>query len=292
MTPRSLVILTHALQGLAQGYFAAALAEQWRAGGRRVEVHQGLARPPAADAALLHVDLTRLPRAYLELAARYPLVLNARPLDIAKRSISRNLVSRDEAYDGPVMVKSDANAFGNPERRLALAGAGAVGRWREALLDRLPGALSGRLPAGRYPFYARKSQVPGWVWRQPALVVERFLPEPQDGGLMVNQAYCFGRRWVLYRFVAPGPVVKIEQATRIWPLADSVPPEIEARRAALGLDFGKIDYVRHQGRIEVLDVARTPWLGAAPWNERQRQAVAQLAAGLDDYPLAPSTTLG
>jgi len=282
----SLVILTHARQGLNEGYFAAALARHWMAAGRRVVVHRGPAPPPPADALLLHLDLTRLPAEYLAQAERYPLVLNRRPTDISKRAISRNLVTRDDAYDGPVMVKTDDNAFGLPERRLALAEAGLLRRGLAALAARLPGALTGRLPVGRYPCFARKARVPGWVWRQPGLVVERFLPQPEGGELLVNQAYCFGRRWVLYRFRAPGPVVKIEQASRIWPLADAVPPEIEARRRELGLDFGKIDYVVHQGRVEVLDVARTPWLGLPPWNERQREAVSRLAAGLDDYRLA------
>jgi len=286
MAISSLVILAHARQGLDQGYFIAAMAGLWQAAGRRVVLHQGLAPPPPADALLLHIDLTRLPAEYLALSERYPLVLNRRPDDIAKRRISGNLVTEDDDYEGPVMVKTDDNAFGLPERRLALAEAGSLRRGLAALAARLPGAWTGRLPAGRYPCYARKALVPRWVWRQPGLVVERFLPQPEGGGLMVNQAYCFGLRWVLYRFRAPGPVVKIEQASRIWPLADAVPPEIEARRRELGLDFGKIDYVVHQGRVEVLDVARTPWLGPPPWNDRQRQAVTRLAAGLDDYPLA------
>lgn len=271
---RSLTILTHAQQGLPSGCFLAAMAERWHAAGCQVRLHQGLAAPPPAEAAFLHVDLTRVPADYLALAGRYPRTFNLRPADISKRRISRNLVARDDSYAGPVMVKTDANAFGRPERALALAG---------SPLRRRLAAVAGRLRPPHYRFYDRKAAVPAWTWRDPALVVERFLPEREGADFVVNQAYCFGRRWVRYRFCAPGPVVKIEQATRIWPLADDVPAQIEERRCDLGLDFGKFDYVVHDDGVAIFDVARTPWLGPPPWNERQQSAVARLAAGLADY---------
>lgn len=272
---RSLTVLTHAHQGLSPGYFLAALVERWQREGLRVFQHQGLQPPPPADACFLHVDLTRVPSEYLALAAGFPLAFNLRPIDIGKRQISRQLVARDDDYAGPVMVKTDANAFGQRERTLALKAAQPARRLAAAVLHRL------RPP--RYRFYPRKAAVPARVWSDPALVVERFLPEREGDDLVINQAYCFGRRWVRYRFCGRGPVVKIERATRIWPLEDSVPPEVEQRRRALGLDFGKFDYVNHAGGIAILDVARTPWLGPPPWNARQQAAVAGMAAGLRDY---------
>ncbi len=286
MRCRSLVILTHALQGQGEGYFALALADIWRAEGRSVQVHQGLAkRPAAAHALLVHVDLTRTPPDYLAAATGYALPLNYRAADIAKRRVSRYLVSREDGYDGAVMVKTDRNASGLPERRLADRHGGALGRWARRLGDRLPPAWSGRFPALQYPVYPRKAQVPAWVWRQPGLVVERFLPERDGDDFVVHSAFFLGRHWIVSPTVAPAPVVKYDIVTRLLPLHEEPPASVVQAAADLGLDFGKIDYVIHGGEACVLDVNRTPYLGAYSENERTRQINACMAAGLDDFVL-------
>lgn len=280
--PPSLVILTHALQGPARGYFVEHLAALWRQGGWRVTLHQGLSPPPPpADAILLHVDLTRMPADYLAATEGYPLRLNATTPDIGKRTVSGNLVSRADSYDGPVMVKSERNAFGAPERRLALAQARGLRRWGLALRERLPPRLGGPLQAPFYPYYARKAEVPRWVWRRPDLVVERFLPQLWDGHYTVNQAYCLGPVWVVSTFCAPQRVVKIEQAVKLRPLHDEVPEAVRERRRALGLNYGKIDYVVHEGETQLLDANLTPWLGHSVTSERTREMNRRLAAGLD-----------
>ena len=56
------------------------------------------------------------------------------------------------------------------------------------------------------------------------------------------------------------------------------PGEIVALRQRLGFDFGKFDYVLHQGRSYLLDVNRTPAFGHSPARLRRQGEV--LAAGL------------
>jgi hypothetical protein len=283
----SLVVLSHALQGPPRHYYLSYLLDLWRAEGRRVVLHQGLGEPPPAAAALLHVDLTVCPEEYRALAARYPLALNRHPASLAKRVVSRNLVARDDAYEGPVIVKTDLNAGGLPEQRLALAGRSGARRAMVAARRRLPLWLGG-LPVGtRYRIYPRKQEVPAAVWSQPALVVERLLLDrvAVDGRRLcgVRQWFCLGGRGLVLTYRGVAPCLRWDTTTLIEPLSDAVPEAIRARRRELGLDFGKLDFVVVDGEAHLLDANRTPFLGGPPWSETTDRICRTLAAGLDDY---------
>ncbi|HKY93743.1 MAG TPA: hypothetical protein VJL84_00500, partial [Kiloniellales bacterium] len=170
----SVAILTHQQQGLPpKSHLGYILRDSWTPQGRKVAVHQGLKPPPAADIGFLHIDLTRTPQDYVALAGAYERVVNRGCTDISKRRVSRNLLGPGDAYDGPVLVKTDRNHGGVPERRLALALGGRRERLREHARRLLPPSWSGRLPQDRYLLLERRSQVPDWVWRTPGLVVER-----------------------------------------------------------------------------------------------------------------------
>ena len=82
--------------------------------GTRVIVHEGTAKSPRADLALLHVDRTVVPDEYIEALGRYPVVINGATRDIGKRVISANLVGPYDDYRGPAIVKTNANASGIP----------------------------------------------------------------------------------------------------------------------------------------------------------------------------------
>ncbi len=283
----SLVVLTHALQGPPRHYYLDYVLDIWRAEGRRVLVHQGLDAAPPAAAALLHIDLTVCPEPYRALAQRYPLALNLRPASLAKRVVSRNLVTRDDAYDGPVIVKTDLNSGGLPEQRLALSGRGAPRRALAAVRRRLPLRLGG-LPVGtRYRVFPRKRDVPAAVWSQPALAVERLLLDRGARDVRqlcgVRQWFCLGERGLVLTYRGPSPCLRWNTTTLIEPLSDAVPEAIRARRRELGLDFGKLDFVVADGEAHLLDANRTPFLGGPPWSETTDRICRTLAAGLDDY---------
>lgn len=279
-----IVILTHQHQGLNPGHALGRLAfGAWQAAGHRVLVQQGLKNPPEADIAILHVDLSVVPEPYLELGRRYPRCLNVGVADIRKRRISRDLLGEDDDYDGPVLVKTDLNHRGLPERALALALGGLRARLWEAACRWLPKAWTGRLPtdADDYPLFERRSQVPRWVWRRPELVVERFFVEKHGDFYALNQWHFLGSGSLAITVLAPHPIVKFRQQVARYPFHDDVPPEIRRRREELGFDYAKFDYLVTDQGPRLLDANRTPWM-EMPAEEPRMAAMARgLAAFLD-----------
>lgn len=277
-----LFVLTHRQQGRARGYFVELLARVWQARGQPVVFHQGPQPAPPEATALLHVDLTRLPQDYLEWSRRFRACIGSAPADISKRAISQALVDRDDDYDGAVMVKTDLNALGKPERLLAAASGAPLRRLGLKLLERLPPVLGGPL-GPRYLSFDRKSAVPAWVWRRRDLVVERFLPERVGSGFAVHQWYFLGPCERVLSMVSDDPIVKIELATEAVLHSGGIPEVVRRRRAELGFDYGKIDYVLSEEGPVVLDANRTPWCGAEPWSPRALAIAQALAPGLQAW---------
>lgn len=283
MTPSTIVILTHRSQGLDPDYYLARVKRFfWEREGRRVIVHQGTRHPPAGDVAVLHVDLTVVPPDYLALARHYEHCLNGRLVDISKRRISRWLVSPQDGYTGPVVVKSDLNHGGLSERRLRIAEGGVFVRLREAARRWLPRAWHGTAGSD-YQLFQRKAEVPAWVWRRRDLVVERFFVQPYDDGYAVNQWFFLGPRGVVSTLVGPSPLVKWFPEIRRVPAHHDVPEAVWRRRAELGMDFGKLDYVLHEGEAIVLDANPTPHSGTTVIGERNVWINGVMAAGIDFF---------
>ncbi len=276
VTGRSLALDPNAT--LARAAFAF-----WSARGHRIIVHDGAGPPPAGDVAILHVDLTRVPAAYCDLVARYPVAINARVADISKRRVCPDLVSAGDAYDGPVMVKTDLNHAGIPERQTRIAAGGMRARLAEAALRHLPASWTGRLPNDEYVVFARKGQVPRWVWRTPALVVQPLYTERRGGLFAMHQWYCLGDSDCVSTFLSHQPVVKLSTAVARLPLHRDVPDALRRRRAELGVDYGKLDFIVHEGRPILLDANRTPNEGAVATSGRIAEICAAVAAGLDFY---------
>jgi hypothetical protein len=179
--------------------------------------------------------------------------LNLGITDIRKSQISQNLVRTPEACDGPVIVKSNLNYAGLPEWRAASR------RWGWFWKKRSASPFSN---PKNYPIYASAAEVPGSYWKDPALVVEKFLPEYADGFYFLRQAYFLGERHRSWRLRSSRPIV------RAAPALDDVeiptPPDLDAYRRRIGLDYGKIDFVEHDGKIIVLDVNKTIGAPAPP----------------------------
>lgn len=283
MTGKTISVLVHASQGLSPGHFFAEAARHWVARGGRLLVHRALTLPPPADLGVLHVDLTRVPQPYLDLARHYPRCLNAGAADIAKRRVSRQLVGPGDAYDGPVIVKSDCNFGGLPEHRITLAKAGWMARAWDRLVERLPTAWTGRLRSGRYFVLPSARQVPDWVWRRPELVVERFLVERRGPHYALNMWFFLGEVDCVATSLATTPQVKAVTTVQRLPLDDRVPEALRRRRRELGFDFGKFDYVLIEGEPCLLDANRTPHCGPSGFSDRGREICRRLSAGLDTY---------
>jgi len=238
----TIVIIEHSLQqGLSQHYILYGIAQRWRDAGHRIVFHYGPLAPPPGDIAILHVDLSVVPFEYRPFLANYRKVINGGLLDISKRAISQNLVAQDSDWMGSVIVKTDANAGGQPEMRLHQSA--------PHLYPMVPILES-------YPILQSLADVPDWAWSLPGIVVEKFLPEQDQKGYYMRGCTFFGSRMRNWRVRAHVPLIKGRDFLEMEMLP--APPELFAWRAQLGMEYGKLDYVRHEGQYVLLDVNRTP----------------------------------
>jgi hypothetical protein len=256
-----LAILVHENQRFTPtGCLLGELSAIWREQGLRVTVLHGPTSGIEADALVLHVNLTEVPQNYLRLLEQYPIVINGRATDISKRRISRNLLRREDDYQGPVIVKTDRNFRGIVESASARQGS-LVLRLAEALRNRLPWSLRSTLP--EYRIFESLRKVPRGVWYNPDLVVERFLPERRTEGYCVRTWLFLGNQERIALFHSKHPIIKSHNIIRREPLTD-VPQDLREMRRELGFDFGKFDFAVVEGRTVLYDANRTPTLGSTP----------------------------
>lgn len=279
-----ILILVHRDGGLDESsYFLRAMAEVWRERGHAVVEQRGPGPEADADIAFLHVDLTRVPEDHAAFVRRFPRTVNAATVDISKRAVSRSLVRRGDAYDGPVIIKTDANCGGLKEG--VLSRRSPVRRTLRSARNRLPWSLRTRMDIEDYRVCPSPRAVPALVWLNRALVVERFLPE------MRGELYCL-RTWVFLGdretssvCFARSPVVKSHTIIGREAL-DGVPDELRRMRQELGFEFGKFDYAVVDGRVVLYDANRTPTLGDFP-PEQYLPRVRHLADGLEGLLAGP-----
>jgi hypothetical protein len=265
-------------------------SEDWTEWGFDVRFVQGPNADVDADLLIPHIDLSVTPDEYLPLFDRPKMVMNRRVLDIRKSAFSRNLVSPDDDYDGPVIVKTDRNYGGLPERqtvrrlpparRMPLVARRAARALRQVVrarsLSRL--AYADALVPKDYPIYPSKDEVPSHVFANPDLIVEKFLPE-FDGRYYYTRSYTFlGSGGITIRVKSECQVVKGSNAMDL----EFVPVDesILAARHALGFEFGKFDYVMHDGQAVLIDVNRTPTYGRVISSEARRIINVTLAKGI------------
>jgi hypothetical protein len=287
--PRKIVILIHErdVKASRRPYVIWGVKEIWERQGIEVEVVRGVDRRVDADLAISHVALTIVPEEYRAYLARYPVVLNRGAWDMSKRRISANLVRPGEGYEGPVIVKTDRNYGGRREEEFFANVSWDVGRRFASLWRRLAWGRTRReaqawrtvgfLDPDTYPIYDSPREVPPAVFENPALVVERFLPE-REGDLYALRACAFlGDRHVSLRLLSPHPVVKASSKART-----EVPPHpgVFAVRERLGLDFGKIDYVVRDGEMVLFDANRNPGFGKGGAGDFRQHVAEHLAGGL------------
>ena len=250
-------------------YLIHALLASLRAMGLSVIVLRGTRLYEPARLLIPHVDATVRPAKYEAFVRRYRRVANRRLTDVSKSSFSENLIGAGSRYSGPVIVKTNRNYGGLPERRAANAPR------RSSLARRLQSRWTkffGTSPSGvawkrvewldvdSYPVFQRLQDVPRGVFGNPNLVVERFAPEIEGGFYSVRYAYVFGSREITLRLKSRRAVIKGSNAEVCEEV--ETPPEIGGWRRRLGLDCGKIDFVIAEGKPVLLDVNPTPAISA------------------------------
>lgn len=296
--PRIAVLIHENDDFQRSGYLLRRLCDEWERQGAKVFVVTLAGAPwPEADLAILHADITAVGDEYRALLAHYPRVINGRVTDISKRVVSQLILARDDEYAGPVIVKTNANFGGLRELT------------RAQFMSRRPPASWQQVTwLDDYPIFDRLSRVPGGVWQNPHLVVEKFLPELNDVNHEAkasadptnsDQEYVL-RVWVFlgnqsihYRCISRSSVIKGRNTLRRELLdVDAVPAELRARRAELGFDYGKFDYALVDGTAVLYDANRTPGTpsnqGAEqswgqPGHDASQERIRRLSEGLQDF---------
>ena len=236
-----------------RSYAVTYLSEFWRQDGNRVRYVFGVRKQTSADLLLIHVDLSVVPDEYLDFARRYPIVLNGAARDIRKSVISTNLLCPGDSHPGGVIVKSNLNDCGAPERSLRAAPAWRR-RLRKALRRRADEDPAFPTPLD-YRIYDRLSEVPRSDFGREDRVVEKFLPEAEGDLFFVRHYECLGDRSTCTRLAARHPIVKDQTVVRCEDVEPH--PEIVETRKRLGFDYGKFDYTVHDGRPVLLDANKT-----------------------------------
>jgi hypothetical protein len=255
MPPRTIAVLFHEKNRKRhlRSYAISYLAEFWRQDGHHVHFLFGTRKFVPADLLLIHVDLSVVPDEYLEFASRYPIALNSGVKDIRKSQISTNPVKQDDVYPGKVIVKTDLNYGGAPEQIL---------RTQRSYWSRLARRFARHHGIGagwetffKYRIYDRLTDVPPAIFKRNDLVVEKFLPE-QEGHIFFVRYYEFlGDCSTCTRLASIDPIVRDGTVVRIEEIEPH--PEIVRARNRLNFDYGKFDYVIHDGKPVLLDANKT-----------------------------------
>jgi len=282
MALRVAILLHERQRGIERrGYRIWALARRWEEQGIRVDRVWGPRARIDADILIPHIDLTVLPREYGEVLDAHPRVVNRLARDMSKRRISRNLVREGDGYEGPVIVKTDRNHGGLGEAGARSWLHGTLARLAPRLARAAPGLFGlGRaryLDPYRCPVFASARDVPAEVFRNAHLVVERLMLEREGARCFVRYYSFFGDRHVCLRRSGTDPVVRFDSSLEG---AVPIPDEIVAERRRLGLDYGKLDFVMHDGAPVLLDANPTPALPRRVDPESRRQLVEGLADGI------------
>lgn len=260
-------------------YFLALMAEVWEQRGIRVHISAGCNYIPA-DLAILHVDSTVVDDEYLDLAARYPVVINGGVKDISKSGFSRNLLKRDDAYEGQVIVKTNANYGGFSEYEADLLSNNSV---LNSIEIERPWRKRKTLDSYNYPVFDHINDVPQGVWRNNQLIVEKFLPERLDNGDYKHRCYLFfGEQEDVTWYAAPKPVFKGSTSTSRG-RSEHIPESLRDARKSAGFDYGRFDYSMVDGEAKLFDMNKTPALSDKTLSLISEQMVLRFADAISDF---------
>lgn len=294
--PPSVTILLHERDRSAErrNYRIWPIAECWRRLGCDVRILRG---PPEqgsrieADLLVPQIDCSHLTGQYRDTIEAHPRAINGTLFDIRKRSISPNVIAAPGDHDGPVILKTNNNSGGfrdlvyhcgpraslSARARMALAWSPKIRPLFRMIEDR---RLATTRTLTRYPVFGSAHDVPDEAWANPDLVVEAFRTPDRDeqGRYVMHMWIPAGDAGVGRTLAGPEPYVKDRNAE--LGSFDTPPPEIEAERRRLGLDYGKLDYIIENGTPHIIDVNWSPVVTGKAMTERRFAECMPLAKGL------------
>ena len=258
------------------------ISANWVTQGHKIFVARGINQTlPDADIGILHVDLTKIPEGYYHALQKYPVIINDAIHDISKDLFSVVIVSRDDNFEGEVIVKTKANYGGLLEYRI------------DSIENNRPPDTRKRIPWSDvkfltvYPTFKSIAHVPNDVWQNKYLIVEKFLPEQTQDSLFHLRIWIFfGEKEIHYKNTSRSKIIKSSNIIRKEYLPiETVPEELRAIREKLKFDYGKFDYGIHNGKPVLYDVNKTP---GSPQNntrpsEQELANIQALSQGLYDF---------
>ena len=241
------------------------IAKYWQQDGNKVSIVFGDQKYVPADIAILHVDLSVVPDSYLQLASEYPVALNKQVKDIRKSTISTNLLKRNDGYAGKVIIKSDLNYAGMPERFAA-------------------GTLNKQKPSNinspkDYMIFDSLADVPDQYFEYDDIIVERFTPETDNNEYFIRYFVFLGNQTTFYRVNSLEPIINSNNWKSMQVIEPT--PEVYRWREQFNFDYGKFDYVIHDGIPVLLDANKT--VGALPGSPILEENWRQRAKGIYSY---------
>jgi hypothetical protein len=213
------------------------------------------------------VDLSIVPDEYIKFAQFYPIVLNGKVRDIRKSSFSKNIVKQNSTYNGKVIVKSNLNYAGAPE---LLSG----------LNKQLTSNQIFKKPED-YKVYNKLSEVPHHFFNNKNIVVEKFLPEVENGLYVIRNYHFLGDRITSTKLTSKNPIVN--GRTMIKSETVEPHPDIIKMRRELNFDYGKFDYVIHKGKVILFDINKTTGAGGIPVTPELLAIRRYRATGIYNY---------
>ena len=259
-----------------ESYLIWYIAQEWNKMGFETEFISGI--PPKnheIDILVPHIDATRTPPKYIRFIDRHAEVFNRKITDVSKRHISTNLVSKDSKDPGPVIVKTNANYGGLPE----FYNQDIAGRIYNKIQAFFRPGMIRHIHPGQYPVYDHISEVPSVVWNNKHLIVERFIPERSGELYCIRICHFLGDVVLNNKIYSTSKVIKGSNVTHVEPA--EIPESLLQLRMRMGFDYGKFDYVIHQGELHILDANKTP--GAVKNIELNTRIAQKLANGIFNF---------
>lgn len=285
---RSIAILLHERDHVAPkaNYRIWALAANWAARGIDIRVVRGIGQPITADLLIPHIDLSYIPDDYWSVIQGHPNVVNRALRDIRKTRFSVARVGPDDPWPGPVIVKTVGNCGGYPDVWFGPRRGPSLASRLRTRLERSPRvrrcALGWVRTLPSYPTFESVRKVPQRVFRNPRLIVEKFIPERRGGLNVLRHWVMFGSRSIAWELTSTDAQIKGYNSD--WSVMDREhPPEIVEWRRRLGLDYGRMDYVIHEGKGVLLDVNPTPTLRYDVRSPPIIASAAEMAEGIEQF---------
>lgn len=214
----------------------------------------GTSRYEPADALFVHVDLSLVPREYLEFAQRYSLRINGEAADIRKRGFADGLLDARSDYPSPVIVKSNLNYGGAPEQNERSRLERAAFRLRR-MAEGSPALTQTK---DDYRIYPSLSKVPRASFSKD-MIVQKLVLEKDDDKYLLREYFFFDD--LHFENIERSSEVIITEAEQVGCKPYDPHPRLREVRARLKLDYGKLDYVMSNGEPFIFDANKTLGMG-------------------------------